>query len=95
MMRVTIIPDDGFVSVDGEGFTDLDLSFMPADIHAVQWYHTEGEVEYRDERGRATYNELVVELTLYEPALSAWRLAKEKAADLVELSESEEPPPAF
>ena len=69
-MRVTIIPDDGFVSVDGEGFLDIDLSSMPANIHAVQWYHTEGEVEYRDDRGRATHNEAITDLTPYQPVLS-------------------------
>lgn len=79
-MRVTIIPEDGFVSVDGEGYHDLDLSFMLSDIHAVQWYDTEGEVEYKDNRGRATRNETITDLTPYQPALDAWQVAKDAAA---------------
>lgn len=78
-MRVTIIPDDGFVSVDGLGFVALDLSFMPSEIHAVQWYHNEGDVEYRDARGRSTRNETITDLTLYAQALNVWRAAKAQA----------------
>lgn len=79
MMRVTIIPADGFVSVDGEGYSGLDLSFMDADIHALQWYETEGEIERKDSRGRITANEDITDLTPYQPALDAWRAAKDAA----------------
>ena len=33
-MRVTIIPSDGFVSVDGEGYDGIDLSFWTSAIRA-------------------------------------------------------------
>lgn len=79
-MRVTIIPEDGFVSVDGEGFSSLDLSFMASDVHAVQWYETEGELEIKDARGRAVRNENITDLTPYQPALDAWQAAKDAAA---------------
>jgi hypothetical protein len=75
-MRVTIIPADGFVSVDGEGYHALDLSVMPSDVHAIQWYGTDGEVEYQDNRGRATHNEIITDLTLCQPALDVWSAAK-------------------
>ena len=78
-MRVTIIPEDGFVSVDGEGYSKLDLSFMDADIHALQWYETEGEVERKDSRGRITANENITTLTPYQAALDAWQVAKDAA----------------
>jgi len=78
-MRVTIIPADGFVSVDGEGYGDLDLAFMDADIHALQWYETEGEIERTDARGRIVANELITDMTPYQPALDAWQAAKEAA----------------
>lgn len=42
--RLIIIREDGFVSINGRGLT-IDLSDMPADLHAVQWYGTEGHVE--------------------------------------------------
>ena len=75
-MRVTIIPADKFVSVDGEGYHGLDLSFMDADIHALQWYETEGDIERADSRGRITANEEITDLTPYQPALDAWAVAK-------------------
>lgn len=46
-MRVTIIPDDSFVSIDGQHFT-VDAQDLVADgIHAVQFYGDYGEVEYK------------------------------------------------
>jgi hypothetical protein len=76
-MRVTIIPEDGFVSVDGEGFTKLDLSFMDKDIHAVQWFDTEGEVERKNSRGAIIANETITSITPFQKALDAWQAAKD------------------
>jgi hypothetical protein len=48
-MKLTIIPSDSFVSVDGDSsHRPLDLSTcgIPQDIHALQWYETEGEIEF-------------------------------------------------
>lgn len=97
-MRVTIIPEDGFVSVDGKGYGSLDLSFMESDIHALQWYDTDGEVEYQDDRGRATRNEQITDLTPYQPALDAWQVAKDAAeaaehAPIEEQAEAQVPAP--
>ena len=78
-MRVTIIPVDGFVSVDGEGYSGLDLSFMDADIHALQWYETDGELEIQDARGRVIENRPIESLEPYQPALDAWQAAKDAA----------------
>lgn len=46
-MRLTIIADDMFVSVDGNGCDGVDLSALDASIHAVQWYGNYGEIEYK------------------------------------------------
>ena len=43
-MRLTIIREDGFVAIDGRGIA-VDLSDMPEDLHAVQWYGDHGHVE--------------------------------------------------
>jgi hypothetical protein len=45
-MRVTIIPDDGFVSIDGQHFTIDAQDLVIVGIHAVQFYGDYGEVEY-------------------------------------------------
>jgi hypothetical protein len=86
-MRVTIIPSDEFVMVDGVGYTGLDLSFIPTGIHAIQWYGSEGEVEYADERGRAVKNEPITDLQAYSGAVAAWEVAH--AARLLFLSEGD------
>ncbi len=78
-MRVTIIPVDGFVSIDGEGYSGIDLSFMGADVHALQWYESEGEIERKDERGRIVSNESITDITPYQPAIDAWQAAKDAA----------------
>ncbi|TMW77980.1 DUF4376 domain-containing protein [Thauera sp. UPWRP] len=73
-MQVTIIRKDGFVSVDGRGFAGLDLSFLPADVRAVQWQNDAGEVERS--RGQMTY---IQSLEPFRAALDAWAAAVEAA----------------
>lgn len=46
-MRLTIVISDGTVIKDGTPATGLDLSFVDSSIHALQWYDTYGEVEYK------------------------------------------------
>ncbi len=76
-MRVTIIPADGFVSIDGQGFNNLDLSFMDPSIHAIQWYGTDGELERKDNRGKIIANEAVFDISPYQAAVDAWNAKKE------------------
>jgi len=76
-MRVIIIPADGFVSVDGYGISGLNLSFMDTNIHAVQWYETEGEIEIKDDRGRMVANESIDSIDQFEQTLEVWQLAKQ------------------
>lgn len=76
-MRVTIIPIDGSVSVDGKGFGGLDLSFMDASIHAVQWYETHGEIEVKNPvTGRMVANEVITSIDAFQPAIDVWQAAK-------------------
>ena len=45
--KVTIIPSDNHVYVDGAGtFMTVDCSSLPSDIHAIQWDGTKGRIEY-------------------------------------------------
>ena len=76
-MRLTIIPIDGSVSVDGVGFGGLDLSFMDASVHAVQWYETHGEIERKDPvTGRMIANEVITSIDAFQPAIDVWQAAK-------------------
>ena len=92
-MRLTIIPVDGFVSVDGEGFGGLDLLFMDASVHAVQWYETHGEIEIKDPvTGRMVANEVITSIDAFQPAIDVWQAAKtaeEAAAALEAASEAQ------
>ena len=94
-MRVTIIPEDGFVSIDNEGHSELDLSFIPYSVHALQWYDTDGEIEYQDARGRATENKVITSLTefsYFDQCYQLWDEAKLKHAEqLAAVNFDEEP----
>jgi hypothetical protein len=89
-MRVTIIPKDGFVSIDNVGFSEIDLSFIPNEIHAIQWYEKFGEIEYKDEFGRITRNEELSsldDLTYFDQVYAKWEVAKQKHDELIEFIE--------
>jgi hypothetical protein len=89
-MRVTIIPEDGFVSIDGYGFSNLNLSFIPQEVHALQWYHTDGEIEHQNDRGRATYNQPITSLDEFEYFDQCYQLWQQaKATEQAELEESQ------
>lgn len=50
-MRLTIIPEDSFVAVDGDAShqpLDLTQCAIPSDIHALQWYENRGWIEFAD-----------------------------------------------
>lgn len=51
-MRLTIIPSDNFVSVDGDGSRqplDLSVCGIPSEVHALQWFETRGWIEFTDD----------------------------------------------
>jgi hypothetical protein len=62
-MRLTIIPSDGAVYKNGYSFSKLDLSSVPANVHALQWYETEGEIEFINNSDKTKpQNETITEL---------------------------------
>lgn len=66
-MRVTIIPVDSFVGVDGE-FRSVDLGTIDPNIHAVQWDGTKGEIEFNDRSA----NRVIDTLEPYQRFVDAW-----------------------
>jgi len=75
-MRVTIIPSDGFVSIDGVGYGSLNLSSIDPSVHAVQWYGDKGEVELCDSVTRKMVeNRAITSLGEFQSALDAWNVA--------------------
>ena len=67
-MRLTIVPVDKTIVVDGQGYSGIstDWSWVPSNVHAVQWYGSSGEIEYND----GTPNETIEELGIYEVAVT-------------------------
>lgn len=45
-MRLSVIVGDATVYLDGVPMMGLDLSCVPGDVHALQWYRDKGEIEY-------------------------------------------------
>lgn len=78
-MRVTIIPEDKFVAKDGVGYDNLDFTIDPA-IHAVQWYDTWGEIEYKTSLDGTQIvkpaNTTTTDPSICDTALAAWGEAK-------------------
>ena len=76
MPRVTIVPADSLVIVDGRG---LNVSLtLPGHVHAIQWDDLTGWVEHND----GTPNTQVSQAEYYAliaPALAAWEVAREAA----------------
>lgn len=84
-MRLTIIPADMAVYVDGVCKMPLDLTScgLPLDVHALQWYETKGWIEFNDDEDPFTPkpDNLVIE------ALPDWAMA------CVDVWDSWVPPP--
>ena len=74
-MKLSIIPSDGAVYKDGVSYSGLDLSSAPTNVHALQWYGTEGEIEFN---GRPKpQNEMITSLPAWAiTASTKWDEAK-------------------
>jgi hypothetical protein len=82
-MKLTIISVDGAIYKDGVSYAGLDLSIVPADVHALQWDGTAGWVEFTspipNEEITALPTWAVTAITKWGEAEAA-RLAAEEAA---------------
>lgn len=66
-MRVTIIPADRWIRRDDVSVNLPDWPFNDSGIHAIQWYDTDGEIEYV---GRPKPpNEFFTDATVLQPYL--------------------------
>lgn len=83
-MRVSIIPADGIVIVEGAA-EKVDLSSMDQSIHAVQWFTDVGEIEYfRDEKRRG--NEAIDDFSPFQQFVDLWMIEAKKELKQQELS---------
>ena len=92
MPRVTVVPADKLILVDGQGLT-FDFS-APSNLHALQWDGQQGHLEFEDDYNQtlsasdpAAYDEEVA------PYVALWQAekdriaAEEAAAEAARLSE--------
>ena len=78
-MRLTVIKDDGVVSVDGDVQSGIDLSSLPSSVHAIQWYGEFGEVEHKDPvTNKMLSNEEIKSLSEYLFVVDLWSARKEQ-----------------
>ena len=77
-MRLSIIPSDKVVYMDGVPYVDIDLSWIDdidgKKVHAVQWADGEGHVEFVGPHQNLQFSELGV----FEKAKSLWNEKKKK-----------------
>ena len=78
-MRLTIITADKGIGIDGEFILGIqeELSWIPSNVCAVQWYGTWGEIEYGD----GSPNEKLEELGIYEQATQVFNNEKQRLED--------------
>jgi len=82
-MRLTIIKDDNCVVKDSVAVNVTDVSYVPANVHAVQWYDSKGEVEYND----GTANLEITELGIYAQASTDHQAALDAEAASLKAAE--------
>jgi hypothetical protein len=77
-MKLTIIRDDATVYKDGEGISGLDVSYVPSNVHALQWNGVKGWVEFcMDDNFFKPENQIIDELpTWAETAAQQWDTVK-------------------
>lgn len=74
-MRVTIVRSDNIVIVDGKPLR-VDCSSVNADIHAVQWSDTVGEIEYETGAGGDRHpNAVITDISPFQPIIDLWTAA--------------------
>ena len=88
-MRLSIIPCDKAVYIDGVAYLDIDMTWVPdiegKEVHAVQWSNDVGEVEFV-----GNFENLKIEkLGVFEKAIKLWD-AKKLETDKLEQQRLEE-----
>jgi len=73
-MRLTVVVEDKLVVKDNEAYEVESLSYLDANINAIQWYEDKGEIEYLD----GTENLSITDISPYNQVLTDWQTAKTK-----------------
>jgi hypothetical protein len=77
-MKMTIVVEDRFMSVDGVGINfDIDID---DDIRAIQWNGSSGEIEYNN----GTHNKNITDISSYEYLIDVHTVEIEKRRVAIE-----------
>lgn len=88
--RLAIVPSDGVVSINGTVFSGIDMSAVPQEIHAVQWYGQHGEIEYRtDSTGTRPPNRPIDSLEAFSALIDIWDKRRQEGKMLLQPPSSE------
>lgn len=98
-MNITIIPEDGMISIDGNAILEISpeyLSWIPNDVHAFHWYgdYSQGEIEFKyHPLTTKKPNERVSELGIFSQAIQTYNdelsRRQQKEIELQQISESQ------
>jgi hypothetical protein len=77
-MKLSIIPSDNAVYIDGKFNQDLTWEDTPENVHALQWNNDKGWIEFvSDEDGNKPANEIITELPQWAlNAITEWEAAE-------------------
>jgi len=79
------------VGIDGVFYDDLNGTQLAGNIHAVQWYDTHGEIEYKDlVTGNMTHNTEIDSIADFQFAVDAWYVAKAAEEVAIALQEAKD-----
>lgn len=77
-MRITVVVENGFVAVDGRGFSNLDLPSLGQTVHAVQWFGAYGDIEHHDPVTKhIVRNERFEDVSFLDACVAIWQSACE------------------
>ena len=85
MARITIIVSDTFCSVDGVGYNGVDMSSVSPEVHAVQWFDSEGWIEFNTTLSGKPENQTITSLDAFQQVLASW--------DALDYEQKNPPPP--
>lgn len=76
-MKLTIIPEDMTVIIDGERFGINCQELVDQGVHAVQWSGSTGHIEFKDAAdGNKPANQVIGDIERFQPIIDAWHAAK-------------------
>jgi hypothetical protein len=72
-MKITIVPEDKTVVVNGVSANEIDMSGIDEHIHAIQWQDDKGEIEWKESSPNGLHNEKIFSFETFEFILDLYQ----------------------